>query len=158
MKMRTGMVGLALIAPLAVAWGAKPVDPESLSKVACSEIHFSKAFLQRYPQAPAACIEGRADEGGVKYAKFNAKVYLNSADRTTVQLLDSKGDTKTTFSFKPKQQSSSITVNGQKTRIQDLRPGDELSFWVPEAKLTAGTLPAATAQSWTVLPPQDTQK
>ena len=106
MKMRTGIVGLAFIASLSVAWGAKPVDPESLSKISCSDLHFSKAFLQRYAQAPAACIEGRADEGGVRYAKFNAKVYLNSADRTTVQLLDSKGDTKTTFSFKLPDHSS----------------------------------------------------
>jgi len=157
MKMRTGMVGLVLIAPLSVAWGAKPVDPESLSKVPCTDIHFSKAFLQRYPQAPNACIEARADAGGVRYAKFNAKIYLNSADRTTVQLLDAKGDTKTTFSFKPKK-GASITVNGKKTRIQDLSTGDEITFWVPEARLTAGTLPAPSAQSWTVLPPQDTQK
>ena len=157
MKMRTGMVGLALIAALSVAWGAKPVDPESLTKISCSDIHFGKAFLERYPQAPAACIEGRADAGGSHYAKFNAKVYLNSADRTTVQLLDSKGDTKTTFSFRPKK-NASITMNGKKTRIQDLKQGDEISFWVPEARLTAGTLPAPSAQSWTVLPPQDTQK
>jgi hypothetical protein len=151
------MVGLALIAALSVAWGAKPVDPESLTKISCADIHFSKAFLQRYPQAPAACIEGRADASGAHYAKFNAKIYLNGADRTTVQLLDSKGDTKTTFSFKPKK-NASITINGQKTRIQDLKQGDSITFWVPEARLTAGTLPAATAQSWTVLPPQDTQK
>lgn len=157
MKMRTGIVGLALIAPLSVAWGAKPVDPESLTKVSCSEIHFSKAFLQRYPQAPAACIEARADAGGVRYAKFTSKVYLNSADRTTVQLLDSKGDTKTTFSFKPKK-NASITVNGKKTRIQDLSQGDEIDFWVPESRLSAGTLPAPSAQSWTVLPPTDTPK
>jgi hypothetical protein len=153
MKMRTGMVGLALIAPLSVAWGAKPIDPESLSKIPCTDLHFSKAFLERYPQAPVACIEGRADPGGVRYAKFNAKVYLNSADRTTVQLLDSKGDVKTTFSFKPKK-NASITYKGNKTRIQDLKQGDEISFWVPEARLTAGTLPAPSAQSWTVLPPQ----
>jgi hypothetical protein len=157
MKMRTAMVGLALIAPLSVAWGAKPVDPESLTKVPCSDIHFSKAFLQRYPQASNACIEGRADPGGVRYAKFRAKVYLNSADRTTVQLLDASGDTKTTFSFKPKK-NASITYNGKKTRIEDLDKGDEISFWVPEARLTAGTLPAATEQTWTVLPPLDTQK
>jgi hypothetical protein len=157
MKMRTGIVGLAFIAALSVAWGAKPVDPASLPKISCADIHFSKAFLERYPQAPAACIEGRADAGGSHYAKFNAKVYLNSADRTTVQLLDSKGDTKTTFSFKPKK-NASITYNGNKIRIQDLKQGDQISFWVPEAKLTAGTLPAASAQSWTVLPPQDTQK
>ena len=157
MKMRTGIVGLALIAPLSVAWGAKAVDPETMTKVACSDLHFGTAFLQKYPHALDACIEGRQDKSGAKYAKFHAKIYLNSSDRTTVQLLDAKGDTKTTFSFKPKPDST-ITVNGKKARVQDLSAGDELYFWVPETRLTAGSLPAASAQSWTVLPPTDAQK
>jgi hypothetical protein len=76
MKMRTAMVGLVLTAPLSVAWGANAVDPETLTKVPCSELHFSKAFLAKYPQAPNACIEGRQDKSGARYAKFNAKVYL----------------------------------------------------------------------------------
>jgi hypothetical protein len=157
MKMRTAMVGLVLIAPLSVAWGAKAVDPETMTKVPCSDLHFSKAFLQKYPQAPNACIEGRQDKSGAKYGKFHAKIYLNSSDRTTVQLLDAKGDTKTTFSFKPKP-GSTITVNGKKTRVQDLSPGDELDFWIPETRMTAGSLPAPTWQSWTVLPPLEAPK
>jgi hypothetical protein len=157
MKMRTGMVGLALIAPLSVAWGAKPVDPETLQKISCSDLHFSAAFLQKYPAAPAACIEGRQDESGARYGKFTAKIYLNSADRTTVQLLDAKGDTKTTFSIKPKS-GAKITVNGKKQRMQDLRPGDEITFWVPESRMLAKALPSASAQSWTVLPPLEAQK
>jgi hypothetical protein len=152
MKMRTGIVGLALIAPLSVAWGAKAVDPETMTKVPCSDLHFSKAFLDRYPQAPAACIEGRQDASGVRYGKFTAKVYLNSADRTTVQMVDAKGDIKTTFSIKPKPDAK-ITVNGKKVRMQDLSPGDELTFWVPESRMVAKALPSASAQSWTVLPP-----
>ena len=157
MKMRTGMVGLALIAPLSVAWGAKPVDPETLQKISCSDLHFSQAFLQRYPTAPASCIEGRQDASGTRYGKFTAKVYLNSADRTTVHLLDAKGDTTTTFSIKPKPDAK-ITVNGKKERMQDLSPGDELTFWVPESRMLAKELPSASSQSWTVLPPLPTQK
>jgi len=157
MKMRTGIVGLVLIAPLSVAWGAKAVDPETMTKLPCSDLHFGAAFLQKYPHALDACIEARQDKSGAKYAKFHAKIYLNGSDRTTVQLLDAKGDTKTTFSFKPKPDSK-ITVNGKKTRVQDLSAGDELYFWVPETRLTAGSLPAASAQSWTVLPPTEAQK
>ena len=157
MKMRTAMVGLVLIAPLSVAWGAKAVDPETMTKVPCSDLHFSQAFLQRYPQAVNACIEGRQDKNGMRYGKFHAKIYLNSSDRTTVQLLDAKGDTKATFSFKPKP-GATITVNGKKARVQDLSQGDELDFWVSETRLSAGSLPAPSAQSWTVLPPTEAPK
>ena len=157
MKMRTGMVGLALIAPLSVAWGAKPVDPETLQKIPCSDLHFAAAFLQKYPQAPAACIEGRQDKSGERYGKFTAKVYLNSADRTTVQILDAKGDTKTTISIKPKP-GATLTVNGQKTRFQDLHQGDTISFWIPESRLVATELPTSTSQAWTLLPPTEAQK
>jgi len=157
MKMRTAMVGLVLIAPLSVAWGAKAVDPETMTKVSCSDLHFSKAFLAKYPGAPNACLDARQDASGARYAKFHAKVYLNGADRTTVQLLDAKGDTKGTFSFKPKQ-GATISLNGKKTRIQDLNKGDELDFWVPETRLSAGALPAPSWQTWTVLPPTEAPK
>ena len=157
MKIRKGLVGLALIAPLSSAWGAEPVDPESLTKVPCSDLHYSKAFLEKYPQAPNACIEGRQDKAGNRYAKFNGKVYLNSTDRTTLQLQDASGDTKTTFSFKPKP-GTTIKVGGKKVRFADLHPGDTFSFWVPESRLTAGSLPEPTAQSWKVLPPLGPQK
>jgi ATP-dependent Lon protease len=60
----------------------------------------SSEFLTRYPSAPAACLEAR-DKDGKVYAKFNARVFLNSADRTTVELLNVKGDRLSTFSFKP---------------------------------------------------------
>ena len=155
MKMRTGIVGLALIAPLSVAWGAGP-NPESMTKVPCSDLHFSQEFLQKYPRAPDACIEGRQDKSGAKYGKFHAVIYLNSPDRTTVNVVDAKGDKKETFSFKGKP-GATITMNGKKTRLQDLKVGDDLYFWVPESRLSAGPEPGPNAQ-WTVLPPLDTQK
>jgi hypothetical protein len=157
MKMRTAMVGLALIAPLSLAWGANPVDPETLTKIPCSDLHFSKAFLAKWPAAPAACLEGRQDKSGHKYGKFSAKVYLNSKDRTTFNLIDAKGDTKTTFSIKPAP-GATLTINGEKTRFQDLRTEQVVTFWVSETRLAAQELPAATSKSWSMLPPTEAPK
>ena len=64
---------------------SKPIDTSKLTKIECSELHFSDEFLKKYPEAPAACVEAREYQGK-RYAKFKAKVYLNSADRTTVTL------------------------------------------------------------------------
>ena len=151
MKMRTAMLGFALIVPLSFAW-ATAINPDRMTRLQCSDLHFSEAFLQRYPQAPAACIDARQDQDGAKWAKFHARVFLNSSDRTTVNLLGPDGAMKTTFSFRPRP-GATIQLNGRNTRITSLRPGDELDFWIPESKLTAGEMPEAPAQSWQVLPP-----
>jgi hypothetical protein len=151
MKMLTAMLGFALIAPLSVAW-AQSINPDRMTRIACSDLHFSEAFLQRYPQAPAACIDARQAQDGTKWARFHARIFLNSTDRTTVNLLDASGAMKTTFSFRPRPRAT-IQVNGRTTPITSLRPGDELDFWVPESKMTAGEMPEPTAQTWQVLPP-----
>ena len=78
----------------------KPIDPNRLTKVECSALKFSEEFLKKYPDAPAACIEAR-EYNGKRYAKYNAKVYLNSADRTTVTLQGPAGKDLSTFSFRP---------------------------------------------------------
>jgi hypothetical protein len=151
MKNRSIVIGLALIAPFAVAWAAKPIDPNKLPKVDCSELHFSKAFLDKYPKAPQACIEAR-EYKGMRYAKFTAKVYLNSSDRTTVTLLNAAGDSVTTFSIKPKP-GATVNINGKKVKFSDLAPGEEMSFWVAETRLVAWSLPEPSAEGWTVVPP-----
>lgn len=153
MKMRNVIVGLALVAPLSLAWAAKqPVDPDKLPKVACTDFKFSPAFLDKYPKAPAACLEGR-EYKGVRYAKFTAKVYLTSPERTTVQLLNVAGDPITTLSFKPKP-GQEVIINGKKEKFSDMKKGEVLTFWVPESRMEAVSLPTPTAQAWSVVPPQ----
>jgi hypothetical protein len=144
------LAALALLAPVSMSWAVTP-DPESLPKVNCSDFKFSQAFLAKFPKAPAACQEGRIYKGH-KYAKFNAKVYLNSPDRTTVQFMNVSGDPIETISFKPAP-GATLTFNGVKTKYSDLKPGDPLTLWIPESRMTVSATPAPTAQAWTVLPP-----
>jgi hypothetical protein len=91
---KCALLATALALPLSIgaAYAAKPVDPSKLAKVECSELKFSEAFLTRYPHAPAACLEAR-ELNGKRYAKFSAKVYLTGPEITTVNLLNTKGDT-----------------------------------------------------------------
>ena len=125
------MLVTALALPLAVSVAiAKPVDPSKLPKVECSEVKFSAAFLERYPKAPAACIEARELEGK-RYAKFEAKVYLTGPEITTVNLLNTKGDIVDTFSLKPGPDQK-IKINGKDTKFSELRVGEKISFWVSD--------------------------
>lgn len=130
---------------------SKTVNPEKLAKVECSSLKFSAEFLAKYPDAPAACIEAR-EYNGKRYAKFNAKVYLNSADRTTVTLQSPAGKDLSTFSFRPSPDAA-VKVKGKTTRFRDLHEGEPISFWVSEDRMTASELPASSEESWAVLPP-----
>ena len=79
-------------------------------------------------------------------------MFLNSPDRTTVELLNVKGDPLTTFSFKPGPDAA-VKVEGKKKNFADLRKGEKITFWVSEDRMTAQELPTSTAESWAVLPP-----
>jgi hypothetical protein len=153
MKTRKLILCLALIAPVPFA-SALTIDPSQLPQVACSDIKFSQAFLAKYPMAPAACLEGRIYKG-VKYGKFEAKVYINSLpDFVTVQLLNSQGTEmpNSTFSVKPKP-GAGVYIDGKKTPVEDLKVGQKITFWVPENKMEARELEAPTEQAWRVIPP-----
>ena len=115
----------ALALPLSIGIAAGSEDFDKLEKVACTDLKYSAEFLEKYPKAPAACLEGRIADGK-KYGKFTAKVYLNSPEVTTVQLLNVKGDSLTTFSFKPGPDAG-ISVDGKKTKFGDLKTGEKIT-------------------------------
>lgn len=151
-KLNGALAGAALFLPLSIG-PANAADPmESDNKIACSEVKYSSEFLAKYPDAPAACLEA-VEKGGKRYAKFNAKVFLNSADRTTVELLNVKGDRLSTFSFKPAPDAG-VEIDGKKVKFTELKPGETISFWVSEDRLTASELPGSSEESWAVLPPK----
>ena len=79
-------------------------------------------------------------------------MFLNSPDRTTVELLNVKGDPLTTFSFKPGPDAA-VKIEGKDTKFTNLKKGEKITFWVSEDRMTAQALPTSTADSWAVLPP-----
>ena len=151
-KFPGALAATALAMPLAVGTALASEAAASDAKIACSEVKYSSEFLAKYPDAPAACIEA-VEKGGKRYAKFQARVYLNSADRTTVELLNTRGDRLSTFSFKPGPDAA-VDIDGKKTKFTDLKKGEKISFYVSEDRLTASELPGSTEESWAVLPPQ----
>ena len=145
------VTALALPLTIGTALAADPMEKSDV-KIACTEVKYSSEFLEKYPHAPAACLEAREHEGK-RYAKFVARVFLNSADRTTVELLNVKGDSLSTFSFKPAPDAH-VKIDTKEVAFKDLKVGEKITFWVSEDRLTASELPGATAESWAVLPPK----
>ncbi len=141
---------LIAVLPLSVTWAAS-VDPDKLPKVACTELHYSSAFLEKFPRAPAACLEARVYKGA-RYVKFRAKVNIVTPAFLTVQLLNTVGDPLDTFSFKPSP-TAHVLIDGEQVAFKDVRIGEVLTVWVPEKRLVVTTMPASTKDSWTVYPP-----
>lgn len=146
------LVGAALALPFAIGTALAADPMASDHKIACSEVKYSSEFLKKYPDAPAACLEA-VEKGGKRYAKFTARVYLTGEDRTTVELLNTRGDRLSTFSFKPNPDAS-VDMDGKKVHFHDLKVGEKITFWVSEDRLTATELPGSTEESWSVLPPK----
>jgi hypothetical protein len=134
---------------LTAVWADTP-DPNSLPKVSCSDFKFSEAFLAKYPKAPAACIEGRTYKG-TNYAKFTGNVTKVSSSSVTVNMLDTAGNPITPLTIQPADQQASILVEGQPTKIADLKQGQTVTFWVPQSRLEVAALPSPTSSHWIVL-------
>ena len=150
-KLYGALAGATLALPLAIGTAFAESPMASEKKISCSEVKYSSEFLKKYPDAPAACVEA-IEKNGTRYAKFKARVYLNSKDRTTVTLLSPKGEDLSTFSFKPSAEGG-VHVNDKLIKFHDLKPGEKISFYVSENRLTASELPGDTKDSWSVLPP-----
>jgi hypothetical protein len=117
---------------------AEAVDPDTLPRVDCSSLHYSNAFLQKYPRAPAACLEARVYKGET-YMKVKAKVYVSDKPLLSVALVDRYGDTLGTV-LVPKPQSLRVLINGKEEDAFDLHRDEELTFWVPESVFSAQSL------------------
>jgi len=145
------LLGAALALPLSIGTANAAVNPDKLPQVACSDVKFSKAFLAKWPKAPAACQDARVYKG-VTYAKFQAKVYISSPEFMTVNFLDAQGNTVTTASFKPGP-NQGVHVNGKLEKFHDMSVGEVLTMWVSEKRTDASELPGSTTNKWALLPP-----
>jgi hypothetical protein len=140
----------AIILPLSLAAlpaSAQKIDPDKLPKISCTDLVYSHAFLDKYPKAPAACLEARVYKGA-KYAKFSGKVFIPGTDVITVQVFNVAGDPLLTFSFKPSP-AARLVVNGKTESWAELQKGDPVTFWVSEKRFDFYTGPGGTASHGT---------
>jgi hypothetical protein len=152
MNNRTVLLLITLAMPAIAAAETPFAHPNNLPKISCDAFHYSRAYLQRYPMAPAACIEGRMLDGE-KWAKFNTRVYLaNFPKFITVEMLDVGGNPISTFSFRPAP-GARIVMNGTSMSFSEVERGDLITFWKSEKRLDTHTMPPETAASWQALPP-----
>ena len=130
---------LSLLSDATIA--AEAVNPDTLPKVECSSLRYSEDFLQKYPKAPAACLEARVYKGQT-YMKVKAKVYVGEEPMLSVDLMDPYGNTLgTVLVRKPK--SLRVLINGKEVDAFDLHRDEAVTVWVPQAMFDAQAVAAS---------------
>jgi hypothetical protein len=129
-----------VLAALAIAPVAALADEPA--KLNClTDFVFSQEFLAKYPNAGAACKE-IVKKDGKKYARFDANVVSVKGNQVTADFLssyDNKLNT-VTFAVSP---DAKVQIDGKEVKATELKPGDSLSFWVPESRAGFYAAPGA---------------
>ena len=120
---------LSLVSSVTIA-ASKAVDPYKLPKVECSSLRYSKAFLDKYPNAPAACLEARVYKGET-YMEVKGKVYILDNPTLSVAFMDPYGNTLGTVTIRDSKLR--VLMDGKEVDVADLRTDQELTLWVPES-------------------------
>jgi hypothetical protein len=107
-----------------------------------SNITFSREFLTRYPNAGGACREVKV-ENGQKWVRFNADVVRVRKNRVTADFVDRFDKKLSTITFDAAHDAR-VEVNGRQMKFSSLKPGDKLSFWMPEDRVGFYAEPGAS--------------
>jgi len=110
---------------------AEAVNPDKLPRIECSSLRYSDDFLEKYPKAPAACLEARVYKGEA-YMKVNAKVYVKEDPMLSIDLMDPYGNTLGTVVVR-KPQSLRVLINGKAADVSDLHRDEAVTVWVPKS-------------------------
>jgi hypothetical protein len=157
MKISRWLACTAVVLPVAI--GAQSVSAQQVGSdvgtvIKCTDLTFSKAFLAKYPKAPAACIDART-YNGKKYARFDGKVYLIEGHSMTIQFNNAAGDVLTAVTVQPST-TASLLVNGKPEKFSELKVGDPISIWVSQDRFSFYSAPGHSAGK--VVAPSTTTK
>jgi len=106
----------------------------------CTQIHWSDEMLTKHPKIGSACQEV-VQRDGKTYVKFVGEVKKVAKGGTEVTM-DMKGGDTIKLTPKPDRY---VYVDGKKTPVKSLRPGDTLTFYIPDDRVVAAVMETPTA-------------
>jgi hypothetical protein len=139
------LITTALCAVSAGVWAGDKIEGIQ----ACMAIKWNAQFLKEHPRAPAGCQEVDTRDG-VKYAKFSGTVKSISNGQAVVAMKNVAGTEGTTIKIDTSG-NGMVMINGKETKASDLKPGDNLNFYVKEGDFGASPM-MAPAKPATVTP------
>lgn len=101
----------------------------------CADITWSPEMLAKHPKIGSACQEVM-QRNGTTYVKFDGTVKKVAKGGSEVTM-DMKGGDKLVLNPDP---NRSVYIGGKKTPVKSLRPGDQLTFYVPESRVVAAVM------------------
>jgi hypothetical protein len=140
--LKIGLAALAALPLIAFAQDRSKLAEGQSSSSCISHIVFSQEFLSRYPRAGAACREVKVEKG-LKWARFDADVVRVKGNRVVASFIDRYGHRVSSITFDASRDAR-VDVNGQSTAFSSLKPGDQLSFWIPEDRVGFYARPGAS--------------
>jgi hypothetical protein len=119
--------------------------------MSCAEVNWSGETLAKYPNIGKACQEVM-QRNGTTYVKFGGEVKKVAKNGTEVTMGMKGSDA--TLVLHP-EAGRTVNIGGKKTLVKSLRPGDELTFYVPDTRLVAAVMdtPDAPVEEIPIGPP-----
>jgi hypothetical protein len=116
----------------------------------CADINWSAEMLAKHPNIGKACQEVM-QRNGVTYVKFEGTVKKVAKGGSEVTM-EMKGANKLVLNPDP---NRTVIIDGNKTPVKSLRPGDSLTFYVPETRVVAAVMetPEAPVEEIPIGPP-----
>jgi len=145
------IVAAAALAAAAGVYAQTSVDKAfSAEGSNCTQITWSPEMLAKHPKIASACQEVMQKDGK-SYVKFEGTVKKVSKGGTEV-VMDMKGGDKITLN---PVEGRTVYIGGNKVPVKNLRPGDTLTFYVPEDRVVAAVMetPTAPVEEIAIAPP-----
>jgi len=116
----------------------------------CTQITWSAEMMAKHPKIASACQEVLQKDGKT-YVKFEGEVKKVAKGGTEVVMNMKGGDPITLHPA----EGRTVYIGGKKTPVKSLRPGDTLTFYIPEDRLVAQVMetPAAPVEEVAAIEP-----
>lgn len=126
------LVAVALAAAPLTALAAEGAS-ENAELSCIKHVVYSKAFLERFPRAGAACREVKMKDGK-KWIRFDAEVKHVKGHEVTADFIDKYEHPVATLTFRAAKDAR-LMVDGKTTKYTELVKGDKLEVWMPEGRI-----------------------
>jgi len=142
MKTRAKIIAAAVaLAAAAGVYAQTSVDKAfTASGQNCTQITWSAEMMAKHPKIGSACQDVLMKDGKT-YVKFEGTVKKVANKGADVTMAMKGGDVITVH---PKE-GASVYVAGNKTPVKSLRPGDKLTFYIPDDRVVAAVMETPTS-------------
>jgi len=135
------IVAAAALAAAAGVYAQSSVDKAFTANGSnCTQITWSDEMMAKHPKIASACQEVLQKDGKA-YVKFEGTVKKVGKGGSEV-VMDMKGGDRITLT---PQADRTVYIGGNKVPVKNLRPGDTLTFYVPEDRVVAAVMESPTA-------------